>query len=86
MTSRWPAMPKHLMAKIYANHKRRQPASKGPYAVSRTGLDSIRLTDEENGAATEWQIKRFVTGVRCICVADQPPAHQHVMSDLSPTD
>ena len=79
-------MPKHLMARIYANHKRRQRASKGPYAVTRTGLDSIRLTDEENGAATEWQIKRLLTGVRFICVADQPPADQRLMSDLSPTD
>lgn len=72
-------MPKHLMAKIYANHKRRQPASKGPYAVTRTGLDSMRIADEDNGAVTEWQIKRAVTGIRFVCVADQPPTRDQTL-------
>jgi hypothetical protein len=75
MADRWPAMPKHLMAKILANQRRRQPTSKGPYAVKRTDADKMRVIDEETGAATEWQLKRVTTGVRFVCVDDKPPAH-----------
>ncbi|RYE61689.1 MAG: hypothetical protein EOO82_01355 [Oxalobacteraceae bacterium] len=74
MTNAWPPMPKHLMAKIYANHRRRQPASKGPYALTRTDIDRMRVTDEENGAATEWQLKQAHAGVRFVCITSQPPA------------
>lgn len=72
MTNGWPPMPKHLMAKIYANHRRRHPASKGPYKLERTALDSMRVVDEEEGVATEWQIKAHRDGTRLAFKSDFP--------------